>query len=213
MKYRSGMTTVEFVESLIAEADISFPITKASWVMWLNAAEQMLYSEIIADKREVVIPWLGYEESGMRLMRFPKIDGEATVMEEDIVKVYARAGEIERELQRVSFIGEPIFSGMGRWAVKGDVLTADLPGRTISALRIIYNARPELKQAGNDAFGTEEIYLPPAFMPMLAAKLRGEAYKLANEDALSAKWLADYNAQLEDFKVWCASHAPVFGER
>jgi hypothetical protein len=47
---------------------------------------------------------------------------------------------------------------------------------------------------------------------MLAARLRGEAYKLANEDALAAKWLSDYNAQLDDFKAFSAAHAPSFGE-
>jgi hypothetical protein len=46
---------------------------------------------------------------------------------------------------------------------------------------------------------------------MVAAKMRGEAYKIANEDGLAAKWLADYNAQLESFKVWAADRNHRYG--
>ena len=46
---------------------------------------------------------------------------------------------------------------------------------------------------------------------MLLSRLRGEIYKVSNEDALAAKWLADYNAELETFKVWAAQHGEVYG--
>ena len=101
---------------------------------------------------------------------------------------------------------------MGRWYSDGKKLIIGKPYPDADEIRIIYNARPALKRADNDAFGNEEIYIPPEFLPMLAARLRGEAYKLANEDALAAKWLSDYNAQLDDFKAFSAAHAPSFGE-
>ena len=53
--------------------------------------------------------------------------------------------------------------------------------------------------------------LPPELIDLAKAKLRGEAYKLANEDGLAAKWLNDYNVLLETFKVWIQSKAPAFG--
>ena len=54
--------------------------------------------------------------------------------------------------------------------------------------------------------------VPYEFIDIIKAKLRGEAYKLANEDALAAKWLQDYNAQLQDFAAWVQDKAAVFGE-
>lgn len=208
MIYSSGMTTVEFIESLIGEADISYPITKASWVMWLNAAEQLLYSEVIHDRRAAILPWSKFREGGYVLSDIDVAEDEAEVAARDLVHVYAD----KRELQRVSFVGGNVFGGMGRWYTDGKLLKLGEPYPDAYEIRVVYNARPALKRADNDVFGDEEIYLPPEFMPMLAAKLRGDAYKLANEDVLAAKWLADYNAQLEDFKAFTASHAPVFGE-
>jgi hypothetical protein len=36
-------------------------------------------------------------------------------------------------------------------------------------------------------------------------------YKIANEDGLSAKWLSEYNVQLENFKVWAAERMTRYG--
>jgi hypothetical protein len=53
--------------------------------------------------------------------------------------------------------------------------------------------------------------LPAEFIELAKAKLRGESYKYANEDGLAAKWLNDYNALLETFKVWVQSKSANFG--
>ena len=60
-------------------------------------------------------------------------------------------------------------------------------------------------------FGTEHVKVPAEFIELVSAKLRGEACKLANEDALAAKWLSDYNVLLETFKTWIAGKQPSFG--
>jgi hypothetical protein len=46
---------------------------------------------------------------------------------------------------------------------------------------------------------------------MLAARLRAEAYKIANEDGQAGKWMQDYNAQLETFGVWAARRNERYG--
>ena len=53
LKYDSGMTAAALITQLKSEADISYPIPDASWVMWLNTVEQLLYGEIADDLRVV----------------------------------------------------------------------------------------------------------------------------------------------------------------
>mgnify|MGYP003292979713 CR=1 FL=1 len=75
--------------------------------------------------------------------------------------------------------------------------------------RVIYNVRPALKTVADIA--NQYVMLPLEFIDLVKAKLRGEAYKLANEDGLAAKWINDYNVLLENFKAWIAAKAPEFG--
>jgi hypothetical protein len=79
-------------------------------------------------------------------------------------------------------------------------------------LKIIYLARPKLKTIEEGEEVVEgNVMMPVEFIDLVKAKLRGEAYKLANEDALAGKWLNDYNILLENFKVWCENRASHFG--
>ena len=74
---------------------------------------------------------------------------------------------------------------------------------------IIYFVRPALvKDVGIE---TATIMVPAEFIDLGKAKLRGEAYKLANEDSLAAKWLNDYNVLLETFRAWITDKSPNFG--
>ena len=67
-------------------------------------------------------------------------------------------------------------------------------------LDCVYLVRPAARTAeGEDA----PLALPEEFVELAAAKLRGEACRLAGEDALCAKWFSDYNAKLESFAAWC----------
>ena len=54
--------------------------------------------------------------------------------------------------------------------------------------------------------------LPYEFLDMVKAKLRGEAYKIANENSIAANWLNDYNAILMDFRAWVETKRASFGE-
>ena len=81
--------------------------------------------------------------------------------------------------------------------------TPDMP----AYLTIIYRLRPSLKVTGD-----EMIALPVEWLDMLAARMRSEAYKIANEDGISGKWMQDYNMQLESFKIWASKRNYRYGE-
>ena len=49
------------------------------------------------------------------------------------------------------------------------------------------------------------------FIDLAKAKLRAEAYKVANEDNLAAKWINDYNVLVETFKAWVEEKRATFG--
>jgi hypothetical protein len=75
---------------------------------------------------------------------------------------------------------------------------------------IVYRIRPVIKTEDNAE--VLNVALPVEYLDMAGAKIRGEAYKIANEDGLAAKWLADYNQQVENFKIWASSRNERFGE-
>ena len=76
-------------------------------------------------------------------------------------------------------------------------------------LKIIYFVKPELKNADN--ISELNVMLPYEFIDLAKAKLRGEAYKIANEGDIAAMWLNDYNILLETFKAWISGKKPEFG--
>ena len=79
-------------------------------------------------------------------------------------------------------------------------------------LSFIYFVRPTLKTVNSsDVVGSGNVMLPVEFIDLAKAKLRADAYKIANEDALAAKWIADYNVLLENFKAWMDGKRANFG--
>ena len=76
-------------------------------------------------------------------------------------------------------------------------------------IELIYFIRPALKSA--EGKNTGNVMLPAEFLELAKAKMRADAYKIANEDAIAAKWMNDYNVLLETFKAWVQGKAPNFG--
>lgn len=206
--YVSGITTAAIISMVQSEADISVTIPDQSWLNWINETEQMLYTEII---RELKATTLTDQTSPIAITAIVPATGEGQAIFEDIQKIYGDG----RELQKASIISATKFN-KSVWYKSGTAIGFNLASNaTAASMKIIYCVRPALKVlvAGTPpTLPTAKIALPPEFVELMACRLRAEAYKLANDDNIGAKWFASYNTYVEDFKVWVKKHDAGFGE-
>jgi hypothetical protein len=158
----------------------------------------------VGDTRTSFVPPMALSEEMPRLIcDFPKYDDEADIRFEDVHAVYA---------DNVQLIKSTLASGVifpnsyYKDAVSIGIKLAELPDE----IKIVYCVRPALKDA-KALTDADTVKVPIEFIDLVAAKLRGEAYKLSNEDGLAAKWLNDYNVLLETFKAWVLDKQPSFG--
>lgn len=191
--YDCGITAKAFIETVQGEADISAVIPEASWLRWINTVEQFLYAEILAEYVRVEIP---YAE------KIPLASIGEGVTYDDIISVYGD----DVELDRAGVIAGTAVERPMYWTdYEGNVIlrTSDVPSQVF----VVYRLRPTIKKTG-----AETIRIPVEWLDLLAARMRGEAYKVANEDGLAGKWMNDYNMQLESFKIWAAKRNERYGE-
>jgi hypothetical protein len=191
--YDCGITAKAFIETVQGEADISAVIPEASWLRWINTVEQFLYAEILAEYVRVEIP---YAE------KIPLDSIGEGVTYDDIISVYGD----DVELDRAGVIAGTAVERPMYWTdYDGNVIlrTAYVPSQVF----VVYRLRPAIKKTG-----AETIRIPVEWLDLLAARMRGEAYKVANEDGLAGKWMNDYNMQLESFKIWAAKRNERYGE-
>lgn len=191
--YDCGITAKAFIETVQGEADISAVIPEASWLRWINTVEQFLYAEILAEYVRVEIP---YAE------KIPLASIGEGVTYDDIVSVYGD----DVELDRAGVIAGTAVERPMYWTdYEGNVILrpVDVPSQVF----VVYRLRPAIKKTG-----AETIRIPVEWLDLLAARMRGEAYKVANEDGLAGKWMNDYNMQLESFKIWAAKRNERYGE-
>lgn len=198
--YNSGMTAAELISAVKSEADVSIPVPDSVLIRAINTVEQFLYTEFLQEYGSVK---LSADTETVALVEIPVQEDAAPLIYDDIVKVFAD----DIELERSGIIGATEFP-------EKDLYYTDYNGNLVlnladyaEEITIIFRIRPKLKEVGS----TDVVAVPPEFLDLVAAKMRGEAYKIANEDGLAAKWLADYNAQLESFKVWAAARNQRYG--
>lgn len=197
--FDSGMTALDLIEQIESEADISAGVPQESFVRWINAVEQLLYTEIIKEQAEVQITNV---KSPVPLTSLTHLDGASPIRYEDIHAVFRD----DTQLIKSTLLSGAIFPDSYYKAENELGLhLAELPKK----IRIFYHVRPALKKVGS--LSVQNVRVPPEFLELVAAKLRGEAYKSVNEDGLAAKWLNDYNVLLETFKTWIAAKEPSFG--
>lgn len=195
--FDSGITVKQIISQIRDEADIAYPIGDKVYIRWINSIEQLLYSEIIQQQCE-------YKENIMmpkRSITLPKSDisGAEPFRFEDIVTVYANDVQlIKTNLASGVIFENSYFNNNGN--LEFNLMDSD------ADIRVIYNIRPKIKTDD-----TQNIMLPIEFIDLVTSKLRGEAYKIANEDSLAAKWINDYNVLLETFKNWVAQRQASFG--
>ena len=199
MMFNSKIKASELIEGIKDEADIEYPIPDETWLILLNEVEQKLYSEIIKEQKKAE---LQYSEDGVyNMAEIPVSEDEDEVLTDDICYVFSG---------NMQLIKSTVASGVifpDTWYINGNNLCAR-PENPAENIVLIYNVRPKLKTKDYD--GT--VRVPYHFLDLIRSKLRGEGYKLANEDVLAAKWLNDYNVLLENFKAYVQSRKANFGQ-
>lgn len=194
--FDSGKSVKELITELKDEVDVAFEIPTSTYLIWLNSIEQLCYSEIIKEQREIIVK---NPTTPIALSNLTVSGNEAPIRFEDIYAVYAD----DVQLMKTTLASGQIFPDT--FYKQNDNLGLNLPYLT-QELKIIYFVRPKIKTSE-----TGNVMMPIEFMDMVKAKMRGEAYKLMNEDSLAGKWLVDYNVSLENFKSWCNNKASKFG--
>ncbi|MBQ4556519.1 MAG: hypothetical protein IJA60_02595 [Clostridia bacterium] len=203
--FKSTITAKELIAELKNEVDIAIPISDASYVLWLNALEQLLYTEIIQQQKCFAKSIVDSSVHLLSVCDIPVSEDESPVRFEDIYAVY---------VDDVQLIKSTVASGVifpNTFFKNGSDIGLNIP-EGAKDIKIIYFVKPALKTVDEGGNAREEcINIPIEFMDLVKAKLRGEAYKTANEDVLAAKWLNDYNILLETFKAWISNKAAQFG--
>lgn len=201
--FNSGISAKDLVAQLKNEVDVAIPIPNASYVSWLNSLEQLLYTELIQEQGEIELDSVSSGVIGIDTLNVP--NDENAVRFEDIHAVYA---------DQTQLIESTVASGVifpdTYYKIQNNI-GLNLK-KQAEKLKIIYFVRPALKTVDiNDNISSENVMLPVEFIDLAKAKLRGEAYKVANEDSIAAKWLNDYNVLLETFKAWISGKQSEFG--
>lgn len=203
--FDSGISASTFVADLKGEVDIAIPIPNKTYIDWLNALEQLLYTEIIKEQKAIVVTQ--EDMTNPFDLSTPTLDtGENAIRVDDIHAVYAD----DIQLIKSTLTSGTIFQNT--YFKENNKLGYNVLFSPYE-LKIIYFVKPKLKTIeSTDTITTGiNVMLPIEFIDIAKAKLRGEAYKLANEDGLAAKWLNDYNILLENFKAWVADKSAAFG--
>lgn len=190
--FDSRISAKEFINNLKSEIDVALPISDESYLAWLNSAEQFLYGFVIKEEGIYITEFA--DEISLPI----DIEGENSIRSCDITSVYAKFSTMRRvQLLHVTLANGDTFKDV--YFENGDKLCIKTSFPCNEA-EIIYIKRPPLKKTLEDG----NVMVPVEFVELIASKIRGEAYKLANEDSIAAKWLSDYNAHLQDFSAWCA---------
>lgn len=213
--FDSGILVKDLIDELKnTEVDIALDIPNATYVSWLNSLQQLLYTEVIKEQKEysyvsnetIVVPPIGEKRrvSTFDLGTIEPGENESKPIFEDIVAFYSNGVQFIKSTVASSYhFPNTYFKYDNQLGYEGN-----LTGLT----RIIYHVRPALIQVDNeDNIDNSNVMLPIEFIDLAKSKLRGEAYKLVNEDGIAAKWLNDYNVLLETFKAWIATKSANFG--
>ena len=202
--YDSGISVKDLVEELKnTEIDIALEIPDETYVSWLNSLQQLLYTDIIKEQKKIV---LKTDSESPLTVSLPQVgNDENSPRFEDIYAIYADDTQLIKSTLTSGVIFPDTYykenNGIG-------VHTKAEP----KELTIIYIVKPPLiTMTSQGKISDANVMIPVEFIDLVKAKLRGEAYKLANEDSLAAKWLNDYNVLLETFKAWITDKSANFG--
>ena len=202
--FDSGISVKNLIEELKnTEVDIALEIPNATYIQWLNSLQQLLYTEIIKEQKKTIFksPF----DSPISISTIDTESNENKPMFEDIIAVYANGKQLIKSTLASGVIFQNTFYK------NNNNLGVNLK-KQADEITMVYIVKPALVTVTEaDEIIDANVMIPVEFIDLVKAKLRGEAYKLANEDSIAAKWLSDYNILLETFKAWIAEKAPNFG--
>lgn len=214
--YDSGIKAKDFINELKDEIDIATDISDSAYLFFLNTAEQILYSEIIKEQNVAEIQCQNIDEittiNDMTNPNKTKIttlivginvpEDESQIRYEDIHTIYADKNQLIKTFTASENVFPNVHYKHGGYLVCETNFVPEL-------LRIYYNIRPKIKTL--ETYENDTVKLPYEFLDVIKSKVRGEVYKLVNEDAFAAKWLNDYNVLVETFRVWVEARRAEFG--
>ena len=210
--FDSGVMLKSLVEETRNEADIYMDIPDEYFVRWINAVEQLLYTEIIKQElmcEATISDIMG--ESG-EISRFGKKAVEVVrprdiISSTDIYRIFRGDG---LELMKVNPVGIFTFSRPAWCVGDGDKLLIKGCSK-LDTLAFFFFERPKPPAESMESMESMEstVKVPAEHLEFVKAKLRAEMYSLANDDVLSAKWFNVYNAGLSDFISWIGGRDPL----
>ena len=195
--YDSSVTAHELVTSVAATVNVACELDREFYLGVLSKLEQLLYAEYICDERLI---FAVCEDGEIDLSVAEVPGGERTPRADDVFSVYFGGIPLRRVRLSEAYLLEPEEGEGGYYRSDEAKISLCLPPEPQNDdIAVFYRAAPRLK-IGDGAL--DPVALPYEFLPLAEAKLRGEAYKLADDDASAAKWLAEYNALLVSFAEW-----------
>ena len=209
--FDSGISVKNLVDELkTTEVDIALDIPDVTYASWINSLQQLLYTEVIKEQKIKTIQMP--ETNVISISSLQPANDENGPIFEDIYTIYADGIQLKKSTVASGAIFLDTF-----YKDNNDIgfNTMNMP----TEVKIVYFVRPALVPCSTQKNIKEtyengnpiNVMVPVEFIDLVKAKLRGEAYKLVNEDSIAAKWLNDYNILLETFKSWVAEKSPNFG--
>ena len=197
--FDSGIKVSDLIDQINLETDIALDIPNESYVLWLNSLQQLLYTEIVKEQKKIDAKEF-FEDGRVDLSKLSET-GENEPRFEDIHAVYADDTQLIK-----STVASGVIFPNTYYKIEDKL---GINATVNRELTVVYFVKPAMINPKD--IGDSKVMVPIEFIDLVKAKLRGEAYKLANEGELSAMWLNDYNILLETFKAWIAEKSPNFG--
>lgn len=202
--YDSAITAEDFVASVASTVNIGCSLPEEFYLDVLSRLEQLLYSEHIREERLLFADAIDGE---IDLSQAIVPEGERIPRADDIFAVYFGDRPLRRIRLSEAYLLEPE-PGQESFYKSDDAKISLCLSEEAEEddIAVFYHAAPRLKVGEGKS---DRVALPFEFLSLAEAKLRGEAYKLADDDASAAKWLSEYNTLLSSFATWAKGRGAV----
>ena len=204
MIFSSLFTVKSMIDDVMEKLGLYTPPTRADFYKFYNECLTRLYTEVICHRSMVEMT----VASGFVTYNDLMVKASQSVSGEDICDVAVKS-PFNPILRATAWTQKLLPANTACYVCEKDRINL-YPSSARQTYLIFYTYRPSTVTAGNES--TLQIALPPEYHNLLRAKLRGEAYKQANEDELAAKWLGEYNLLLEDFCRYVARKKEALSE-